>query len=467
MCLRHSLYATNKRGAALLTVLVALLLISLMTLELQYTSLVERKLAYNDLNQLQAHYLAKSGIHMGILRLALYGRVQKQFGQNKNVAPYLSKVWSLPFPSFPPEASAIGKLSLQDKTEQEEALKETRISEGQFSYTISSESNKLNLNLLASTGTTAPNFRQNPTKLNEYIGFNLLHKIERLFRESDDPTGEFGNVRPEDIVYNIMDWVTPSNTGFAAGNKDSWYEQQVPPYKAKRGPFFTLDELKLVKDISPALFLKLKPLITVFSDNGRIDLDAATTRGNKTLKEIYPDFSDRDMDLIWTHFEQMGGTWGNVQNFKSYMNSNFPRFIMMYPDAVCDQVFTIGSENFLVKAQGKIKKSGSTIQKNIVVAAALSGPRGGTPLPKYTDQATCEKNFANVWVFGQCVTSPQSEAECKSSGYQVCTSTITNGPGCMAPNDLGIGPTRCYPFPAQTPGSVNFAGLKVFSWVES
>ena len=86
----------GQQGAALLTVLVALMLISLMTLELQYTSLVERKLAYNDLNQLQAHYLAKSGVHLGILRLALYGRVTKNATLKKNFSQYVNQIWSLP-----------------------------------------------------------------------------------------------------------------------------------------------------------------------------------------------------------------------------------------------------------------------------------------------------------------------------------------------------------------------------------
>ena len=177
----------QKRGAALLTVLVALLLISLMTLELQYTSLVERKLAYNDLNQLQAHYLAKSGVHLGLLRLILYGKARNDSGLQA-CSRYFNLAWSLPFPPFPPDTAALSKLSLQEKSEQEEAIKDTRITQGQFSYSISSESSKLNLNLLSGEGlSTAPNFRQIPQNLVEYIGFNLLQRIEAILKESDDP----------------------------------------------------------------------------------------------------------------------------------------------------------------------------------------------------------------------------------------------------------------------------------------
>jgi len=465
----------GQQGAALLTVLVALMLISLMTLELQYTSLVERKLAYNDLNQLQAHYLAKSGVHLGILRLALYGRVTKNATLKQNFSQYVNQIWSLPFPPFPMDTGALGKLSLQEKSAQEALLKQTRISQGTFAYTIASESGKLNLNLLASTNGTVPDFRNRPNQLNEYIGHNLLNKIERLFQESEDPQAEFGNVRAEEIIYNIMDWVTPGDSAFGAGNKDAWYEQQVPPYKAKRGPFFTLDEVKLVKDISPSLFLKLKPLVTVFSENGRIDLDVASARGKSTLRDMYSFFTDKDLEQIWTHLEQSGGTWGTVQNFTNYMSSNFPRFIDQYPANLHPQVFTIGSETFLVKSQGQIKKSGSTIQRNIVVAAALSTV-GCPEIAGVTNLQDCSNQSGFVFSDGKCYTQPTTIDQCRScrhSSGAPMANPQANGTDCQVFGQNSKFPSSPYTLAfgaganATSSSVQTFNGLKVYSWVES
>lgn len=464
----------NKRGAALLTVLVALMLISLMTLELQYTSLVEKKLAYNDLNQIQAHYLAKSGVHLGLLRLILYGKAKNTYGADYN--RYLNVIWSLPFPPYPPTGAALSKLSLQERSNQEDLLKKTKISNGQFSYTLSSESSKLNLNLLSSTsGGMTPNFRERPKDLVTYIGYSLLSRIERIFKESESPDEEFGNIKPEEVVYNIMDWISPGNTSFGASNKDSWYEQQVPPYKAKRANFFTLDEVKLVKGMSPALFEKLKPSITVFSDDGKTDLDVATT-GN-TLKQLYPDFTDKDIEEIQRHFQEMGQTWSTVDNFTNYMTARFSRFLDRYPAAVHKEFFTVGSESFLLKSQGVIKKSGSSIRSDIVVAVSLNSAAGGCPeIPGVTNVVDCTKRGGFLYEeAGKCFTEPSTPNACKSCKF-------TNG----LPMANLTTPTQCQVFGASTkqpskPYSINFTSapttttaqarklnfVKIYSWVES
>ena len=45
-----------------------MMIITIMLFEFQYSAMVERKLAYNELNQLQALYLAKAGARIGLLR---------------------------------------------------------------------------------------------------------------------------------------------------------------------------------------------------------------------------------------------------------------------------------------------------------------------------------------------------------------------------------------------------------------
>ena len=52
------------------------MIITILLFEFQYAAMVECKLAYNDLNQTQAYYLAKSGARMGLLRIALYARLK-------------------------------------------------------------------------------------------------------------------------------------------------------------------------------------------------------------------------------------------------------------------------------------------------------------------------------------------------------------------------------------------------------
>ena len=292
----------RESGAALLTVLVAVMVIFIMLFEFQYGAMVERQLAYNDLNQVQAYYLAKAGARMALLRVAIYGRAQYQLGQQASaqmaaIKPFLEMIWSVPLPAFPPVPD--GKLSKADKDAAEKTLSETKMSEGKTTHVITSESSKINLNYLvfdpaASQGKpplAAPG--ATPQGLFQYVGNLLVNLISNFIRDSDNPFEEFGNIKPEEIVYNIMDWVSPGDGAVAGGAKDSYYEAQKPPYKAKRNRFYTIDELRLVKGIDEHLYTKLKPYVTVSSgDDGKINLNSATVT---VYKALYPDFTEYDL----------------------------------------------------------------------------------------------------------------------------------------------------------------------------
>jgi len=456
----------NRNGAALLTVLVALLLMSLMTLELQYTSLVEKKLAYNDLSHLQAHYLAKSGIRLGLLRIVAYGKANKQFGGNAQFKPFLAQLWNLPFPSFPPEANDLSRLSLKEKGEQEEALKDTRISTGQFSYAISSESSKINLNLLWGPDAQAYDFRSDPPDIYAFTAASLYNKIEEIFRASEKPIDEFGNVRSDDIVRNLVDWITPKNVSFGAGNKDAWYEQQVPPYKTKGGPFFTLDEVKRVRDMSPALYLGLKPSITVFSQEGRIDLNEATQKN--LLKSFFPELTDYSLKLIGEAFASRSerGGWESVTDFFSTLAGIDQISAARYPQDKRNAFFVVGSHNFTIKGQGIIKRSASQIQKTILVSVALDRtPCAEIPAGINLGQCANQGGF----LFGnKCLTKPQTLAECQCSVEGLPAAYIGNDGGCKLNTSPQV--TALNFSTSSTSGTtvaVQPNTVKIYSWVES
>lgn len=454
----------SERGAALLTVLVALLLISLMTLELQYTSLIERKLAYNDLNHIQAHYLAKSGVHLGLLRVNLYGRALNDPKYNTDaLTPYLDSIWNLPIPPFPPEEAALAKVSLQEKSEQEELLKETRVTTGQTTHSILSESGKINLNLLdhdLSNLSSAPNFRD-PKNLTEHTGFRLINLMNELLQASPSPNEEYGNLKPDEIVLNIIDWIAPSDISFGVGNRDSWYEQQVPPYKAKRARFFTLDELKLVKDVTPYLFSKMKSKLTVNSSDGKIDINA----GDIDYRLLYPDFTDRDITELKARKDQLGGRWTSVGEFKNFVTSTLGRngFSTFYPQP--EEYLSVGSRSFIIKGQGLIKRSGSNIQSTISVGVALMADGGGVNAA-LTTQATCEKDETHVWVAGKCYATPANDNECRSFVAGLASPAVDNGKsGCRVSKDSGV---KFFSYPTTTStAKLKPKSLKIVSWVES
>jgi hypothetical protein len=59
----------------------------------------------------------------------------------------------------------------------------------------------------------------------------------------------------EEIANSILDWITSGDTPRSGGAKNDYYSSLSPPYRCKNGPIDTPEELLLVKDITPSLFL--------------------------------------------------------------------------------------------------------------------------------------------------------------------------------------------------------------------
>lgn len=450
-----------------------------MILELQYSSMIERKLAFNELNQVQAYYLAKSGARIGMLRVALFSRARRspelsRIAGGLEIKPYLDLIWRIPLPAFPPPKGSLSKLTKADKDAAEKVLEETKISDGQFSHVISSEGSKINLNyfvLPKDKQNAPPNFSAQPSSLLEYNALLLINLLNQFIRESDNPGDEFGNLKPEELVMDIMDWVNPGNTKLGGGSKDSFYEQQVPPYQAKRGPFFTIDELRLVRNIDDHLFNKLKPYVTVYSDQGKVNLNNAN---DTLLKAIFPDFSEYDLKRISEEKTRIGGFWTSEKQFVDFITQNLGRsgFKSIYPKEE-NYPFTINNYSFVIESMGIVKKSKSQVQKVIRVAVALTQGRGGEVIANIQGQADCDKNASFFWyaAAGQCYSKPRSESDCigKLAGTWLPDPANNNQSGCKL-NNQGFIP----PFKNATSGTGSGAAatppepdtLKVLYWYE-
>lgn len=471
--MKKAIKKMNEKGAALITVLVAMLIIAIMILEFQYAAIVERQLAYNDLNQLQAYYLAKAGARVGLLRVDLYARAQKESGNlaknfgGVNIKPFLEMIWQLPVPAFPPPKNALNKLLKADKDAAEKVLSETQITDGQYSHVITNESAKINLNYLqVPAGTTQrPDFRPPVNSLFEHIGVMLVTLLENFLRDSEDPYQEFGNLRPDELVYDIMDWVSPGDVRLAGGTKDSFYDQQTPPYKAKRHRFYTLDELKMVRGIDDHLFEKLKPYITVYSYDGKVNINLASST---VIKALYKDLSDDDITKMNEEKARRGGAWTTEQEFADYITKTLGRsgFATQYPNAN-DYPFTVSSQSFVVESLGVIRKSKSEVSRAIRVGVALyrAGAAGGENLP----QAECAKKGRNYFIDPNdnlCKQVPRTQSECFALGSSnwteanfTCVIPRLSGPMTLTfdPNDASAKAIT-----AAAPNSI-----KVLYWTES
>jgi len=72
-----------------------------------------------------------------------------------------------------------------------------------------------------------------------------------------------------EILEAIVDWMDPDEEQSGFGGAESYYYQGLePPYNAANGPFRSVDELRLVRYMTPELMMLLRPYITVLPGEG-------------------------------------------------------------------------------------------------------------------------------------------------------------------------------------------------------
>jgi len=458
------------KGAALLTVLIALMIISIVLFEFQYASTVERQLAYNDLSQMKTYYLAKAGARMGLLRVIIYGKAMKQCSSDSAIASSLGLIWSLPLPAFPPARESLQDLDAPDKSAAETVLQQTKVTEGSVSHVITSESSKINLNMLVLSGDQKAedvNCRDGTPGIVGTTCKALVDLIEGFIRESENPYEEYGNLKSEELVMDILDWVNEGSRRTYGGEKDGYYQQQVPPYRAKRTRFFTLEELRLVRGIDDHLFEKLKPHITVYSGDGLININNASSKMYQTF--FSPPLNDRDLEVLMAERDKRGG-WSDVNALITYIANNLNAQSIRDKYKQPSDSFTVETKSFMIESMGSLTKNKVQTQKLIRIGL---GSVPSTLVKGKGSKAECEKDPCNFWNElgaglqvgdpSQCGVIPKNGTECanKMPGATwtdtakggTCTSTGSNRQSVTYSRDV-----------CKASGS---GALKIFYWSET
>jgi general secretion pathway protein K len=239
----------SQDGVALLMVLWALTILSAIVLSF---SLMARTEAYSSASfraTVANRFLAEAGVERGIIEI-LYRNANK--GQQTTV----------------PEG---GEMVQIDGT-----VYSGKIETGQYTFRIMDESGRIPLNAL--------------TDSNGVILKNLLTNMG--YQEEDAET----------VVDSILDWRDEDELRRLHGAESEYYMSLPNPYKAKNGPFDAVEELLLVKGVTPAMLYgdgKKKGIInflTVTSNSNTINVNAAP----KEVLMAVPGLDPAKVDLLMT-----------------------------------------------------------------------------------------------------------------------------------------------------------------------
>ncbi len=240
---------TSQDGVALIMVLWALTILTAIVFSF---SLMARTEAYSSSSfraTVANRLLAEAGIERGIMEL-MYRNANK--GQQTTL----------------PEGVQLVNI---DGT-----VYSGKIDKGQYTFSITDESGKIPLNALTdSTGVVLKNLLTN-------MGYT--------------------EENAETVVDSILDWRDEDELHRMHGAESEYYMTLPNPYKAKNGPFDAIEELLLVKGVTPVMLYgdgKKKGIInflTVASNGNTINVNAAP----KEVLMAIPGMTPEKVELVMT-----------------------------------------------------------------------------------------------------------------------------------------------------------------------
>jgi general secretion pathway protein K len=295
-----------ERGAALLVVMVAVAILTALSVQLAYDTRVELQIAGNARDQLRAEYLAKSGVALSRLVLSLQEQIDGATQPSPGVSSSAKGASKLPvalaMPSIrlwsvvpvssglvqalfggggaPAATAAAEPESAPQDGPRAEPLAVARFGDfdGAFAATIEDEGSKVNaqLDALDMSGRLGP----------QVVGLWQLVCDPRwdLLFDREDANGQ--RVSRQDLVMHLRDWAddddrtstlvagfpgpacmilsppNPFEPGF--GDEDAPYDRGDDRYKAKSARFDSLEELHLVAGVTDAFMAAFGNRLTVY-----------------------------------------------------------------------------------------------------------------------------------------------------------------------------------------------------------
>ncbi len=260
MHLRKSTRIKSKRrspdrsGSLLIIVLVAIVILSLAAYTFMGLMQVEEQASVLQTRRLQSKYLADSGLDYVRLFLSnSEATIREKGGKWNNETAFRG----IPVAVDPDNPNMIGHFSIITSS-----LDEMGIPEGSR-FGLTDESSKINLNTLPFSDVLLPG-----------SGREILMTLPNM---------------TEEIADAIMDWLDSDDDLRDYGAETSYYEGQSPAYQAKNGPMDSLDEILLIRGVTPQLLFGLDT-----NRNGVLDPNEAAA-GNVSAV-------DADMYLGWSAY---------------------------------------------------------------------------------------------------------------------------------------------------------------------
>ena len=213
----------NQKGIALFLVLWVLALLSVIVGEFCFAMRTEVNVTRNFKEQTEAYYIALAGLNRAIGEL-----IRKEVVRQKTAKKPESKM-----EENEEDSESQWRMNVD--------IAPVSFGQGKFEVKIGNESGKININ-----------------GANE----SLLKVMLNAFNIEEQQKSV--------IIASIMDWRDKNDLHRLNGAEDSYYGSLPEPYECKNGDFDSVEELLMVRGVTPEIFYGgLKDIITVFKAPGK------------------------------------------------------------------------------------------------------------------------------------------------------------------------------------------------------
>jgi general secretion pathway protein K len=292
IALRRARRRRRERGIALVMVMGAIAILTVMLAEFQDETSAELAAATAQRDGIQAEYVARSSLNLARLLIA------SEPSMRKAIAPLFALMKRNP-PQLPlwefsdrilgafndPDATADFARTMNVDPNQGKNL---GLPQGRWEMSIIDEDSKINMNLGAANDIAHIRLAK------EIMGLVAPMQYDSIFNQSDG-VGQF-NDRYQTCA-GIIDWADVDEQGFncdmtqmtaasSAGIEDNYYALGPKPYRRKNAPYDSLDELHMVRGVSDdfwATFIDPKPedptkrVVTVWGQ-GAVNVNTANAQ---------------------------------------------------------------------------------------------------------------------------------------------------------------------------------------------
>jgi general secretion pathway protein K len=314
---------SNRRGVALILVLLVISIITALTIKLNRDTRSGVYEAANLSDGIRLRYIAQSGFHVGEALLLA----------DKNAFDALTELWA--------------------NTEMISLQSERFFDNGSFKLMIEDEGGKIAINRLVSGN-----------------GYNPLIR-DLLLRLLTGPYFRLERGKAVELTEAIKDWIDADDEVTGGGAERSYYAALERPYTAKNAPLDCIEELLMVKGVSLDLFYGkgdspgLFRCLTVFSD-GRVNINTAP---KYVLRALAEEMTDEEVERLDKYRRDERNALGDplwYQKLPRAAGINIPAGLITVQSRIF-RVTAVGLQGRVTeKITGVIKRESSRIKVSLL-----------------------------------------------------------------------------------------------------